>query len=44
MVAMVALCRTRIRYSRLLVRLVGGNLAGGVEEAGIRLVAASMEW
>jgi hypothetical protein len=32
MVAMAALCGTRIRYIRLLVHLVGSNLAGGVEE------------
>jgi hypothetical protein len=30
MVAIVALCGTRIRYSRLLVPLVGGVLVGGV--------------
>jgi hypothetical protein len=34
MVAMAAFCGTRIRYSRLLVHLVSGNLAGGVEECG----------
>jgi hypothetical protein len=28
----VALCGTRIRYSCLLVHLVGGDLAGSVEE------------
>jgi hypothetical protein len=32
MVAMTALCETRIRYTRLLVHLVGDDLAGGVEE------------
>jgi hypothetical protein len=32
MVAMAALCGTRIRYSRLLVHLVDGDLAGGIEE------------
>jgi hypothetical protein len=30
----VTLCGTRIRYSRLLVHLVGGDLAGSVEEGG----------
>jgi hypothetical protein len=34
MVAMAALCGTRIRYSRLLVHLVSGNLGGGIEESG----------
>jgi hypothetical protein len=29
---MAASCETRIRYSHLLVHLVGGNLIGGVEE------------
>ena len=32
MVAMVALRGTRIRYSRLLVHLVDGDFAGGVED------------
>jgi hypothetical protein len=32
MVAMVALCESRIRYSRLLVHLGGGNLTGDVED------------
>jgi hypothetical protein len=34
MMAMVALCGIRIRYSRLLVHPVGDVLAGGVEEGG----------
>jgi hypothetical protein len=34
MVAMAMLCGTRIRYSRLLVHLIGGDLAGRVEEGG----------
>jgi hypothetical protein len=34
MVAMVALCGTRIRYSRLLIHPVSGVLADGVEEGG----------
>jgi hypothetical protein len=34
MVAMAMLCRTRIRYTRLVVHLVGGDRAGGVEEGG----------
>jgi hypothetical protein len=34
MVAMVALCGTRISNTCLLVHIVGGNLAGGVEEVG----------
>jgi hypothetical protein len=29
---MAAPCETRIRYSSLLVHLIGGNLAGGIEE------------
>ena len=33
MLAMAVLCRTRIRFSRLLVHLVGsGDLVGGIEE------------
>jgi hypothetical protein len=31
MVAMAALCGTRIRYTRLIVHLVGNNLVAGVE-------------
>jgi hypothetical protein len=38
------LCRTRIRYTRLLIHLVGGDHAGGVEKGGIHLDAASMKW
>jgi hypothetical protein len=34
MVAMAALCGTRIRYSVLLIHLIGGDLAGSVEEGG----------
>jgi hypothetical protein len=34
MVAMTVLCGTRIRYTRLLVHLVDGELADGVEEGG----------
>jgi hypothetical protein len=34
MVAMAMLCGTRIRYASLLVHLVGGDLASGVEERG----------
>jgi hypothetical protein len=34
MVAMEALCGTRIRYTCLFVHLVGDVLAGGVEEGG----------
>jgi hypothetical protein len=34
MVAMAALCETRIRYTRLPVHLVTGDLTGGVEEGG----------
>ena len=34
MVAMAAPRGSRIRYTRLLVHLVGGDLAGGVEEGG----------
>ena len=34
MVAMVAPRGSRIRYTRLLVHLVGGDLAGGVEKDG----------
>jgi hypothetical protein len=34
MVAMVELCGTRIRYTRLLVHFVVGDLLGGVEEGG----------
>jgi hypothetical protein len=34
MVAMAALCGTRIRYFCLLIQLVGGDLAGGIEESG----------
>jgi hypothetical protein len=34
MVAMTVLCGTRIRYSRLLVYLVGGVIANGIEEGG----------
>jgi hypothetical protein len=34
MVSMAALCGTRIRYSRLRVHLVGGDLVGGIEECG----------
>jgi hypothetical protein len=30
----VAVCGTRIRYTRLLVHLISGDLAGGVEEDG----------
>jgi hypothetical protein len=40
MVAMAALCRTRIRYTRLLFHLIGGDLAGGIEEGG----DSSLEW
>jgi hypothetical protein len=43
MVAMVALCGTRIRYFHLHVHLLGGDLADGIVEDGIRLVAAFME-
>jgi hypothetical protein len=32
MVAIATLCVTRIRYSRLLIHLVDGDIAGGVEE------------
>jgi hypothetical protein len=32
--AMAALCETRIRYTRLLVHLFSGDLTGGVEEGG----------
>jgi hypothetical protein len=31
MMATAAVCRTRIRYSHLLVHLVDGDLTGGVE-------------
>jgi hypothetical protein len=41
MVAMVTLCGTRIRYTRLLVHIVRGDLADGKME--IFLVVASME-
>jgi hypothetical protein len=34
MMAMTALCGTRIRYTRLLVLLIGNNLVDGVEEDG----------
>jgi hypothetical protein len=34
MVDMAVLCGTKIRYSRLLVNLVGGELASGVDEGG----------
>jgi hypothetical protein len=34
MVAMVALCETRIRYIYLLVHLVGDDIADGIEEGG----------
>jgi hypothetical protein len=34
MVAMTTLCGTRIRYCRLLIHLVGSDLAGSVEEGG----------
>jgi hypothetical protein len=34
MVATAALCGTRIRYTCLLVHLVGGDLASGVKEGG----------
>jgi hypothetical protein len=34
MVAMAALCTTTITHCRLLIHLVGGDLIGGVEEAG----------
>jgi hypothetical protein len=34
MVALVALCGTRIRYTHLLIHLVGGNLACVIEEGG----------
>jgi hypothetical protein len=44
MVAMVTLCVTRITYTLLLVHLVEADLAEGVEEGGIHLVAASLEW
>jgi hypothetical protein len=40
MVAMAALCRTRVRYTRLLLHLIGGDLAGGIEEGG----DSSLEW
>jgi hypothetical protein len=32
MVAMAALCRTRIRYTCLLFHLVGGDFTGGAED------------
>jgi hypothetical protein len=44
LVAMMTLCRTRIRYTCLLFHLVGDDLAGGIEEGGIRLILTSMEW
>jgi hypothetical protein len=34
MVAMAALCGTRIRYSHLLIHPIGGVFAGAVEEDG----------
>jgi hypothetical protein len=34
MVAMMVMCETRIRYTHLLVQLIGGDLVGGVEEGG----------
>jgi hypothetical protein len=34
MVAMVVLCRRRISCIFLLIHLVGGDLAGGVDEGG----------
>jgi hypothetical protein len=42
MVAM-ELCGIIIRYICLLVHLIGGNLAAGVEEGGNRLLPAIME-
>jgi hypothetical protein len=34
MMDMMVLCGTRIRYAHLLIELVGGDPAGGVEESG----------
>jgi hypothetical protein len=34
MVAMSVLCGTRISYTCFLIHLVGGDLAGGIEEGG----------
>jgi hypothetical protein len=34
MVAIAMLCGTIIRYSRLLIHLIGGDLAGSVEDGG----------
>jgi hypothetical protein len=34
MVAMVTLCEIRIRYIRLLIHIISGDLIGGVEEIG----------
>jgi hypothetical protein len=38
MVVTAALHGTRIRYTYLLIHLVGGDLAGGVEEGGHEVV------
>jgi hypothetical protein len=37
MVAMEAMCGTRIIYMQLLIHLIGGDLASGVEEISSRV-------
>jgi hypothetical protein len=44
LMAMVTLHGRRTRFSSLLVHLVGGNLACGIEEGGYHLVGAPIEW
>jgi hypothetical protein len=34
MVVMSTLCGTKVRYTRLLIHLVGGDLTGGVKDGG----------
>jgi hypothetical protein len=34
MVVIITICLTRIRYTRLLAHLTGGDLAGAAEEGG----------